>query len=220
MLDRHVRPIIDPILKHACHFLYHKRYHPNQITWVGFGFGLMSFLALAGGFYLTALVFVCLNRVFDGLDGVYARFIDTEHPDQDIIGQSDFGGYLDIVLDFIFYAGFVFFFALSNPSQYALASAFLIFSFIGSGCSFLTYAIIAAKRNITDDLVHGHKKTFYYLSGLTEGTETIICFACCCLFPDKFNLIAYIFGGLCWITTITRIMAAKDHFEHYKKSTD
>jgi len=29
-----------------------------------------------------------------------------------------------------------------------------------------------------------------------------------CLFPGYFKLIAAVFGGMCWVTTVTRIYAA------------
>src|SRR3546814_15757704 len=62
--------------------------------------------------------------------------------------MSDLGGYLDIVLDFLFYSGVVFFFAVGRPAE-ALPAAFLIFSFVGTGASFLAFAALAAKHGIT-----------------------------------------------------------------------
>jgi len=138
---------------------------------------------------------LALNRLADGLDGALARRR----------GVTDLGGYLDIVLDLIFYAGFVFFFAFGRPDQ-ALIAAFLIFSFMGTGASFLGFAIMAAKRGIGTE-IRG-KKSLYYLGGLTEGFETIVALALICLLPNWFFWIALIFGILCWITTAGRIMAA------------
>jgi hypothetical protein len=48
-------------------------------------------------------------------------------------------------------------------------------------------------------------KSFYYLGGLTEGSETILLFVLCCLFPAHFAWLAWLFGALCWLTTATRI---------------
>ena len=62
---------------------------------------------------------------------------------------------------------------------------------------------MAGKRNI-DNPVYKNK-SLYYMSGLTEGTETIGCFILFCLFPEHFTLIAYIYSALCWITTFNRI---------------
>ena len=137
-----------------------------------------------------------LNRLCDGLDGAVARRR----------GLTDLGGFLDIVLDFLIYAVVPFAFALADPAANALAAAFLIFSFIGTGSSFLAYAIMAAKRGISTEL--RGRKSLYYLGGLTEGTETIAAFVLACLWPAWFPWIAVVFGLLCWLTTATRIAVA------------
>ena len=134
-------------------------------------------------------------RLADGLDGAIARHA----------GITDLGGYLDIVLDFLFYSGVVFGFAVGRPDQ-ALAAAFLIFAFVGTGSAFLAHAVMAAKRGLTT-VSRGHK-SLYYIGGLAEGTETIAVFVALCLFPDWFTWIAYGFGVACWLTTLTRIVAA------------
>jgi phosphatidylglycerophosphate synthase len=97
--------------------------------------------------------------------------------------------------------------ALADPAN-ALAASFLVFSFMGTGASFLAYAAVAAKRRVSV----APSKTFFYLGGLTEGTETILCFVLMCLFPAAFATIAWIFGALCWITTATRVVAAYQAF--------
>ncbi len=140
-----------------------------------------------------ALFLILANRICDGLDGALAR----------IQGITDAGGFLDVSLDFVFYSLIPFGFVLAAPDQNAIAGAFLIFSFVGTGTSFLAFAIMAGKRNI-DNPVYKHK-SLYYMSGLTEGTETIGCFVAFCLFPQHFAIIAYVFGAACWFTTFTRI---------------
>lgn len=165
----------------------------NQATVVGFLFGCLAFPALFFEQYAWALVFILINRITDGLDGALAR----------IQGITDAGGFLDISLDFLFYSLIPFGFILADPQQNAIAGAFLIFAFIGTGSSFLSFAVMAGKRGITNP-VYKHK-SLYYMSGLTEGTETILCFVAFCLFPAHFAIIAYLFGCACWFTTATRI---------------
>jgi hypothetical protein len=82
----------------------------------------------------------------------------------------------------------------------------LLFSFMGTGSSFLTYAIIAAKRGETTE-IRG-RKSLYYLGGLTEGTETFAFLAAICIFPQAFVPLAYLFAAACWITTVSRMLAA------------
>lgn len=165
----------------------------NQTTLFGFALGCSAFPALLFEQYTLALGLIIANRICDGLDGALAR----------IQGISDAGGFLDISLDFLFYSLIPFGFVMANPEQNAVAGAFLIFSFIGTGSSFLAFAVMAGKRGI-ENPVYQHK-SLYYMSGLTEGTETIACFVLFCLLPNHFATIAYIFGAACWFTTFTRI---------------
>ncbi len=167
----------------------------NQITLLGFGIGISAIPLLAYGLYGWALLAILLNRVCDGLDGTLAR-----------LGQpTDRGGFLDIVLDFLFYSGIPLGFALADPAANALPAAVLIYSFIGTGCSFLAFAIIAAKRGLHSTAYPD--KSFYYLGGLTEASETIAVFVLMCLFPNSFALLAYGFAALCALTTGIRIWA-------------
>src|SRR5262245_62212484 len=167
----------------------------NALTVAGFLFGAGAWAALAMDAYGLALGLILANRVLDGLDGAVARRR----------GITDLGGYLDILLDFLFYAGVPFFFAVGRPGE-ALPAAFLVFSFVGTGSSFLAFAAVAARRGITTE-ARG-RKALYYLGGLTEGAETIALFVLICLFPDHFPWFAWVFGALCWLTTGTRVPAA------------
>jgi len=195
MIDAELRKFIDPPLNKAARHLHQTNISANQVTVTGFFIGLTVIPLLAFQYYIPALIIILLNRIADGLDGAIAR-------DR---GVTDFGGYLDIVLDFIFYSAVIFGFCLALPEQ-AVFGAFLIFSFIGTGTSFLALSVFAAKRKISTS-VRG-RKSIYYLGGLTEGTETIVALSLMCLIPQWFWLIASIFAVLCWITTITRIAAS------------
>lgn len=200
MLDSYLRSVVRSVPEVAGKFLARAHIPANLVTIVGFSFAVAGFAALVLHFYMAALVFIVVNRLLDGIDGAVARHM----PD----GATDFGGFLDIVTDMIFYAGFVFFFAVGRPEE-MLPAAFLLFSFMGTSTTFLTYAIIAEKRGMKTE-ARG-KKSFFYLGGLIEGTETFIAFVLICLFPDQFTLIAVIFGLLCWLTTIGRVrMALRD----------
>ena len=95
-------------------------------------------------------------------------------------------------------------FAWANPDANALPAATLLFSFIGTGVSFLGFAIMAEKRGI--ERLHYPSKGFYYIGGLTEGTETIAVFVLFCLLPGDFSALAYGVAALCLITTVTRVI--------------
>ena len=199
MFDAQIRPLIDRLLNPIGRGLVALGMTANQVTMIGAAFGLIAAGCVAAGLFYPALWFVIANRVIDGLDGAVARASRS----------SDFGGYLDIVSDFIFYSAIPLAFAVARPET-ALAAAFLIFSFIGTATSFLGFAILAEKHQVTTK-IRG-KKAFYYLGGLTEGTETILLFLAMLVWPDYFSLMAIIFGILCWVTTGTRIYAAYRQF--------
>jgi phosphatidylglycerophosphate synthase len=195
VLDARIRKVIDPPLDRVGAALARLGLSANAVTVVGFLLGAGAWVALALASYPLALALIALNRAADGLDGAVARRR----------GATDLGGYLDIVLDFFFYAGVPFFFAVGRPEA-ALPAAFLVFSFVGTGSSFLAFAVVAAKRGLTTE-ARG-RKSIYYLGGLTEGAETIGLFVVICLLPDWFELLAWVFGGLCWLTTAARVAAA------------
>ncbi|MDK1025302.1 MAG: CDP-alcohol phosphatidyltransferase family protein [Gammaproteobacteria bacterium] len=195
MIDARLRRLIDPALNLAATGLVKAGLSANSITISGFLIGMTAVPLISFHHYELALVVILGNRLMDGLDGAVAKQI----------GITDVGAYLDIVLDFIFYSAIVFGFAIANPDQ-AVYAAFLIFSFIGTGSSFLAFAIFAAKHNLSTEFRGA--KSIYYLGGLTEGTETILLFVLLCLFPAWFAILATIFGIMCWITTSTRIYYA------------
>lgn len=193
MLDKHLHPRVKPLLNTLATRLDTLGITANGVTLTGFGLGVLALPFLALNWYLAALIAIVANRLFDGLDGALARRR----------GLTDAGGFLDISLDFLFYALVPFGFILADPQQNAVAGGWLLFAFIGTGSSFLAFAALAAKHQL-DNPGYAHK-SFYYLGGLTEGSETILLFVLCCLFPAWFPWLAWVFGGLCWLTTLTRI---------------
>ena len=199
MLDAAVRRLIDPPLDAAARRLARAGLRADAITLGGLAVGLAAVPFLALEWYAAALAAILVNRLADGLDGAVARQT----------GPTDLGGYLDIVCDYLFYAAVPFGFALARAEN-ALPAAFLIFAFMGTGASFLAYAVLAAKRGLST--AHRGSKAFFYLGGLTEGTETIAAFVAFCLFPDAFAALAYGFGALCWVTTLSRMAAAGRSF--------
>ena len=200
MFDVELRRAIDPPLDRIGGFLARAGVAPNAITVIGFIIGLGCVPAVAFELYWLALLCLALNRLSDGLDGAVARRR----------GASDFGGYLDIVCDFIFYAAFAFSFALARP-EFAIPAGALMLSFFGTGSSFLAYAVIAEKRSINIGRPAG--KSFFYSRGLAEGGETIGFFTLCLLWPSGFVWLAYGYSALCWVTTGMRVTQAWHAFK-------
>jgi len=199
MFDIRIRKKIDPWLDRIALGIVRLGIQANTITWFGFVVGIAGSVCVANGGFTAAFVLILINRICDGLDGCVARYS----------GPSDLGGFLDIALDMIFYSSIPFGFAVASSIN-ALPAAFLIFSFAGTGCSFLAFAIISAKRGLTAD--REGKKSFFYSTGLIEGTETVVFLLLVCLVPLHFPLLAWVFGSLCWLTTAIRIAIASQVF--------
>lgn len=196
MLDGVARRLVGPPLERAGRRLAAAGIGADQLTVAGFGLGVLAAIAIALDQTGLGLACLALNRLADGLDGAVAR----------ASGPTDLGGFLDITLDFITYSGVVFAFALRDPAD-AVAAAGLIFAFMGTGSSFLAFAAIAARRGLTTGARGA--KSIYYLGGLAEGTETIAFLVLACLVPAWFEALAAVFGGLCWLTTLGRILTAR-----------
>jgi phosphatidylglycerophosphate synthase len=195
MFDIQVRKRIDPWLNRIARSLVVFGLSANALTWIGFFLGVGGSVAIALGWFGTALVLIAGNRLLDGLDGCVAR----------LTRPSDVGGFLDIALDMLFYSSVPFAFAIF-ASENQLPACFLIYSFIGTGSSFLAFAVISAKRGVKS--AEKSQKSFFYSTGLIEGTETAIFLLLLCLIPHHFPWLAWIFGSLCWLTTAIRIIVA------------
>lgn len=200
MLDRHLRPLIDPPLNRLGARLAMARVGADAVTLVGMLLGLAAAACIAAGWWLAALGLILASRLADGLDGAVAR---AGTP-------SDFGGYLDIVADFVFYAAIPLGFILADPGANGLAGAALIAAFYVNAATFLGYGILAAKRGLSG-AVNG-PKAWYHATGLLEGTETIAFFAAFCLFPAAFAPLAWVFAALCLVTAALRVLAARAAF--------
>lgn len=195
MLDARLRPLIDPPLNAIGRMLARAGITANIITLAGIALGIAAGAALAHGQWSAGLALIIANRLLDGLDGAVARATRL----------SDFGGYLDIVGDFAFYVAVPLGFGLAAPAN-LVPALLLVAAFTLTGISFLAYATIAAKRGL-ETRAHG-VKSFFYNTGLAEGTETILCFIAMCLWPQHFGLLALAYAALCLITVVQRTLAA------------
>jgi phosphatidylglycerophosphate synthase len=195
MIDRYALRLLSPFIELAARHLNRMGISADQMTFIGFGFGMLAAALIAAGEPLLALLPLLAGRACDGLDGALAR----------LTRSTDRGAFLDIALDFLFYASVPLAFAIADPDANALAAAVLLAAFMGTGASFLAFAIIAEKRKLKTSAYPS--KAFYYLGGLAEGGETIICFVAMCIWPEYFAIIAVLYAAMCAVTTITRLAA-------------
>lgn len=193
MFDRRATALLKPGMDALARRLHRRGLRADQLTISGFFIGIIAAYLIANSAYLMALLAIIFSRILDALDGAVAR--QTQ--------PTDAGGFLDISLDFLFYASIPLAFAWANPLQNALPAAVLLAAFMGTASSFLAFATLAAKRGLQTQ-AYPHK-SLYFLGGLTEATETLLCFVAMCLFPHHFPEWAYGFAALCGITIVTRI---------------
>lgn len=172
----------------------------NFITILGFMIGIFAINFLSLERYGYALLCILINRVFDALDGAIARNTKV----------TDFGVFLDATLDYVFYAGVIFGFALANPFQNAVAAAFLLFAFASAACAMLAYAVIAYKNNSTQKLEL--EQSPFYLGGLAQGFETLIALVVLCIIPGWFLQIAIVLGILCLVKAFSIMVTAYYNF--------
>ncbi|MEY4980061.1 MAG: hypothetical protein RLZZ352_2331 [Pseudomonadota bacterium] len=193
MFDSRIQAAIRPLMNRIAHHVVRWGVGADAISLAGFVVGMAAALAIALQQASVGLVLLLLSRLLDGLDGAVAR---ASQP-------TDRGGFLDITLDFLFYAAIPLAFAVAHPAQNALPAAVLLAAFMGTGSSFLAFAVVAEKRQLSS--LAFPDKSFYFLGGLTEATETIAVFVAMCLWPQRFAPLAYGFALLCAITTVLRI---------------
>ena len=202
MLDATIRRRIDPFLDRAGRWLAVRGVTPNGLTLLAFATGLAAAASIAFQLYVVGLALIFASRLGDGLDGSVARASNA---------QSDFGGFLDITLDFAFYGAIPVAFAIANPGANAVAAGFLVLTFYVNGSSFLAYATVAEKRGTPER----GPKSILYTTGLAEATETLAVFALMCLVPAAFSWLAWGFGAVCLYTAFSRIMLARSDFSDY-----
>jgi phosphatidylglycerophosphate synthase len=195
MLDRAAIALLKPGLDALAARLVRAGIGADAITLAGFALGMAAATAIALGAPLPGLVLLLASRLADGLDGAVAR--QTQ--------PTDRGAFLDITLDFLFYASIPLAFALADPAANALAAAVLLAAFVGTGASFLAFAALAGQRGLKSAVYP--QKGLYYLGGFTEATETLLCFTAMCLWPQHYPPLALGFAALCGLTIATRLVA-------------
>ena len=194
MLDRAASALLRAPLARAARMLARGGVGADALTLTGFALGMAAAGCIAFGHFGWGLALLLASRLADGLDGAVAR-----------LGQAtDRGAFLDITLDFLFYASIPLAFALARPEANALPAAVLLAAFIGTGSSFLAFAVMAQRRGLSSAAFPS--KGIYYLGGLAEATETLLCFALMCLWPEHFGWWAYAFAALCAATIVARIV--------------
>jgi phosphatidylglycerophosphate synthase len=197
VVDRYLRPSKDVVLDSLSRRL--PNVPPTAITLTAFAVGLAACVFSWQGHYGWGLGLWLLNRILDGLDGSIAR----QHTK-----QSDLGGYLDILLDFVIYALLPLALVLSAPSQTRLvALACLLASFYINAGSWMYLAAILEKRHTLQQQAR-ELTSITMPRGLIEGAETILFYCLFLLFPQQLELLFTFMALLVTATAIQRVVWA------------
>jgi len=176
--------------------------HPNVISLIALVIGLGSVGAILAQLYWVGLILWALNRIVDGLDGVVAR---VHHK------QSDFGGYLDIFLDYIIYLAVPLALIAAQPTPATMwAGLFLISSYVLNAISWTTLAALLEKRqrHTVNRLTSMEMPT-----GLIEGAETIFFYTLFYLLPAYSALLFASMALLVLFTACQRVWWAYHHLQ-------
>lgn len=188
MRDSALRAHKDKLLLPMADQLF-KSVHPNVVSIVALGVGLLSATAVIYGAFLPGLVLWLFNRILDGLDGVVARAHDK---------QSDFGGYLDLLLDFIVYLAIPIAFLVAMPTMPNMwGGVALLAIYVLNLLSWSTLSAILEKRQLQSN---NRLTTMEMPTGLIEGAETIVFYSLFFLLPGQ---VAYLFGLMAFLVLIT-----------------
>ena len=198
MFDERMRLVKDTVFHPVAQPL--QAIPPWLFSVLGLMVGVAAAIALWQQAYLLGFLLWFLNRVFDGLDGAVARVCYS---------QSDFGGYLDIVMDFIVYAAVPVGLALGQMNTAVTFSLiFLLCTFYVNSASWMYLAAILEKRS------HRHSDrltTVVMPVGLIGGTETIIFYSAFIIFPSVLPWLFSLMGVLIVLTIGQRLIWAIRH---------
>ena len=174
MFDRWLRRYKDELLRPLARRMSGSP--PNAITLAALLVGLAGAGSAWAQWYRIALGLWLLNRLLDGLDGLVAR----EHG-----RQTDFGGYLDIMADFVVYAALPLGLYLGAPSAHHALSLLALFgTFYVNAASWMYLSAILEKRRAGAETL-GEMTAVTMPSGLIGGTETIVFYSAFLIWPGR-----------------------------------
>ncbi len=193
MLDGPIRNLIAPALDRGAARLERLGLGAAVVTAAGLMIGIGACIAAAAEAWAAALALWLANRAADGLDGPLARRR----------GATDLGGMLDFLADFAVYAGFPFAVAIAIADA-RLAVAALLAAYLLNNVALLSFSSLVERRR----LEFGDERSLRFTSGLTEGAETIVCYALVCVIPGHAGTIFWVFAAMVMMTVGQRVALA------------
>ena len=197
MFDHYLRGLKDRLLAPLAALL--RSVPPNALTLIAFVFGIACAGAAARGAWTVGVMLWIANRITDGVDGTVARLANR---------QTDFGGYLDILLDFVVYAAIPVGFAMQSSDRNVLIWALVLeAAFFVNACSWMYLSAVLEKRASGASRT-GELTTVTMPPALVAGFETVVFFALFFVYPDSLTLLFGIMSGLVGVNIILRLIWA------------
>ncbi|MEM9243211.1 MAG: CDP-alcohol phosphatidyltransferase family protein [Pseudomonadota bacterium] len=196
MLDTHCRRwyrkiFTDPVVN----FLVKYRFHPNLLSFIACGFGLLIIPLLYFDYNWIAVLALIISGYLDTLDGAMARAMRQ---------VSTQGAVIDIVGDRLVELSVVIALFLVNPPGRGLWCVLLLGSILLCVTSFLVVSIFITNSN--DKAQQKIAKSFNYSPGLIERAEAFIFFILMIILPSLFTFFALIFIILVSYTALLRVV--------------
>lgn len=168
---------------------------PNALSVFGFSLAALSACSILLDWRLAAALMWWLGRLADGTDGIYAR--ET--------GQtSDFGAYLDMLLDMAAYGLVVLALDSVHPELHQRWLA-ILFLYVLCITSALALGMQEAKRQIEPRDDRGLRLG----AGLAEGGETGIAYTLFLLFPLQLEWLTAVWISVLATTVVARTLLAR-----------
>ncbi len=198
MLDEALRPVKERVLLPAARAIG-TRVQPLTVTLLGFACGIGAAGAAAAGAYGLAVWLWLANRILDGLDGTLARAQGT---------QTDMGGYVDILLDFVVYAAIPIGLLIAAPSVLlSVATASLLGSFYVNAASWMYLSAVLERRG--EGAVSRNEFTTVMMpEGLVGGSETVVAFTLFLALPGRAVPLFAAMSVLVLLTVVQRVVWA------------
>ncbi len=203
MLDPFFAKALRSPLDAAGAALLERNIKANLLTWAGFVAGLIAAVFIGVSWTSLGFVVLALSRLAAGLDGAVARASKA----------TDFGSYLNIVLDLIVFSALAAGFALADPAN-RFAGIALMITLAGIGVAAVALQMFAARHGVGIEIpspeIDG--APFFYVSAMVERGEIVIFFFIALIWPNAFPVIGWLFTIACAVTIAQRVFQARAAF--------
>lgn len=202
MLDGPVRRRLDRPLAAVAARLDRPWLTPARLSLGGLVLSLASAALAAFALWPAALVAWWASRLLDGLDGPLARRRG---------GGTEAGGFLDITADFAAYGCGVVGVGVgatgvlsgrTAPTWEWAAFLAVLLAYYLNGTAFLAFSSAAERAGARLD----SGRTFSFLGGLAEGTETIAVHSLWLLVPGAAPVVAWVWAGVVGLSAVQRVV--------------